>query len=67
MNELSGLLLKLMDHMVSSRQYKETRGRLTINGKIVLDAREFRTYREASGLSEESWQARYGEKHSGSE
>lgn len=64
--ELSGVLLKLMDHLVSSRQYKETRGRLTINGKIVLDARELRTYREASGLSEESWQARYGEIGSGS-
>lgn len=63
--EVSGLLLKLMDHLVSSRQYKETRGRLTINGKIVLDARELRTYREASGLSEESWQARYDEKGGG--
>lgn len=64
-NELSGLLLKLMDHLVSSRQYRETRGRLTINGKIVLDARELKTYREASGLSEEAWQARYGEKGGG--
>lgn len=60
--EVSGLLLKLMDHLVSSRQYRETRGRLTINGKIVLDARELKTYREASGLLEEAWQARYGEK-----
>jgi hypothetical protein len=65
-NELSGLLLKLMDHLVSSRQYKETRGRLTINGKIVLDARELKIYRAASGLSEEAWQARYGEKGGGS-
>lgn len=60
--EVSGLLLKLMDHLVGSRQYRETRGRLTINGKIVLDARELKTYREGSGLSEEAWQARYGEK-----
>jgi hypothetical protein len=60
-NELRGLLLKLMDHLVSTRQYKETRGRLTINGKIVLDARELKIYREASGLTEEAWQARYGE------
>lgn len=58
-NEVRGLLLKLMDHLVSSRQYRETRGRLTINGKIVLDVRELKTYREASGLSEEAWQARY--------
>lgn len=64
--EVSGLLLKLMDHLVSSRQYKQTRGRLTVNGKIVLDARELRTYREATGLSEESWQSRYGEKGDGS-
>lgn len=60
-NELRGLLLKLMDHLMSTRQYKETRNRLTINGKIVLNGRELRTYREASGLTEEAWQARYGE------
>lgn len=64
-NEVSGLLLKLMDHLVSSRQYRETRGRLTINSKVVLDTRELKTYREASGLSEEAWQARYGEKGGG--
>lgn len=61
-NEVSGLLLKLMDHLVSSRQYRETRGRLTINGKIVLGTRELKTYRECTGLSEKAWQARYGEK-----
>jgi hypothetical protein len=60
-NELRGLLLKLMDHLVSTRQYKGTRGRLTVNGKIVLDARELKIYREASGLAEEAWQTRYGE------
>lgn len=60
-NELRGLLLKLMDHLVSTRQYRGTRGRLTINGKIILDARELKIYREASGQTEEAWQARYGE------
>lgn len=59
--ELRGLLLKLMDHLVSTRQYKGVRGRLTINGKIVLDARELKIYREASGLTDEAWQTRYGE------
>jgi hypothetical protein len=57
--EVGGLLLKLMDHLVSSRQYKETRGRLTINGKVVLDPRELKVYREATGLTEEAWEARY--------
>jgi hypothetical protein len=59
--EVSGLLLKLMDHLVGSRQYKQTRGRLTINGKVVLDPRELKIYREATGLAEEAWQARYGD------
>ena len=59
-NELRGLLLKLMDHLISTRHYRQTRGRLTINGKIVLGSRELVTYRDASGLTEEAWQARYG-------
>lgn len=59
--ELQGLMLKLMDHLVGTRQYKGTRGRLTINGKIVLDARDLKLFREASGLTEEGWQVRYGE------
>lgn len=59
--EVGGLLLKLMDHLVSSRQYKQTRGRLTINAKVVLDPRELKIYREATGLTEAEWEARYGE------
>lgn len=62
-NEVQSLLIKLMDHLVGTRQYKETRGRLTINGKIVLDARDLKVYCVASGLSEQAWQARYGEPH----
>jgi hypothetical protein len=59
--ELQGLMIKLMDHLVGTRQYKETRGRLTINGKIVLDARDLKVYCVATGLSEQAWQTRYGE------
>jgi hypothetical protein len=59
--EVGGVLLKLMDHLVNSRQYRQTRRRLTINGKIVLDPRELKVYREATGLTEEAWEARYGE------
>jgi hypothetical protein len=63
MIELRGLLLKMMDHLVGTRQYKETRGRLTINGKIVLDARELQIYRDAAGVTEDVWQSRYGSKN----
>lgn len=59
-NELKGLLLKLMDHLIGERQYEELRGRLTINRKIVLDPRELQVYRQTSGLSDDEWQKRYG-------
>lgn len=64
-HELKGALLKLMDHLIGSRQYKELRGRLTINGKVVLDARALQVFTAACGLSEEEWSARYGSNSSG--
>lgn len=62
--ELRGMLLKLMDHLVSARQYRELRGRLTINGKVVLDARELQVLREATGLTDEAWKSRFGDSDS---
>jgi hypothetical protein len=58
-DELRGMLLKLMDHLTGSRQYKELRGRLTINGKVVLDVQELQIFREATGLQIEEWKKRY--------
>lgn len=59
-NALRGVLLKLMDHLVSDRAYRETRGRLTINLKPVLSQQEMGVYKKASGLSDEDWTRRYG-------
>lgn len=59
--ELQGTLLKLMDHLVGSRQYRESRGRLTINSKIVLDAKSLETYQQATGLTADEWRRRYGD------
>lgn len=56
---LATSLLKLMDHLVGGRQYSFTKGRLTINKKIVLDASEVIAYREASSLSADEWSRRY--------
>lgn len=58
--ELSGALLRLMDHLVHERQYVEMRGRLTINHKAILDPRELQVYRQSCGLSDAEWQQRYG-------
>jgi len=59
-NELGGILLKLMDHLIRERQYVEMRGRLTINHKAILDPRELQVYQQACGLSEDDWKKRYG-------
>ncbi|WP_440965733.1 hypothetical protein ACL58G_06020 [Massilia sp. GER05] len=59
-DELSGALLKLMDHLIHERQYVEMRGRLTINHKAILDPRELSTLRQACGLREDEWKLRYG-------
>ena len=59
-DELRGMLLKLMDHLIGDRNYEQLRGRLTINHKVVMDQRELQVYRQASGLSEDEWQKRYG-------
>lgn len=56
---LDAVLLKLMDHLVGGRQYAFTKGRLTINKKVVLDPAEVAEYRTASKLSPEEWARRY--------
>lgn len=58
--ELRAILLKLLDHLIGARQYREMRGRFTINGKIVLDGQEMATLRRCTGLTDEQWQGRYG-------
>jgi len=52
-------LLKLMDHLVGGRQYTFTKGRLTINKKVVLDQSDVAAYRDAAGLSLDDWARRY--------
>lgn len=56
---LATALLKLMDHLVGGRQYGFTKGRLTINKKIVLDSAEVDSYRDATKLNQEDWSRRY--------
>jgi hypothetical protein len=56
---LPAALLKLMDHLVGGRQYCFTKGRLTINKKVVLDPSEVIAYRDASKLSPDDWSRRY--------
>lgn len=56
---LPAALLKLMDHLVGGRQYCFTKGRLTINKKVVLDPHEVAAYREASKLNLDDWTRRY--------
>lgn len=60
-DELAGVLLKLMDHLVRDRQYVELRGRLAINRKVVLEPREYQAYREGCGMTQDAWRQRYGE------
>lgn len=56
---LPAALLKLMDHLVGGRQYCFTKGRLTINKKVVLDPSDVIAYRDASKLSPDDWSRRY--------
>ena len=56
---LPAALLKLMDHLVGSRQYCVIKGRLTINKKAILDPSDVIAYRDASKLSAEDWSRRY--------
>ncbi len=56
---LPAALLKLMDHLVGSRQYCFIKGRLTINKKAILDPSDVIAYRDASKLSQEDWSRRY--------
>lgn len=58
---LAPALLKLMDHLVGGRQYSFTKGRFTINKKIILDSTEVAAYRDATKLSSEEWARRYEE------
>lgn len=59
-HEVRGALLKLIDHLVGARQYKLHRGRLTINGKVVLDPGEVEALRRTTNLSDDEWGTRYG-------
>jgi hypothetical protein len=56
---LPAALMKLMDHLVGGRQYCFTKGRLTINKKVVLDPSEVIAYRDAAKLSPDDWSRRY--------
>lgn len=58
--EIKAVLLKLLDHLIGSRSYRETRGRFTINNKVILDAHEMGTLRRATGLTDDQWAGRYG-------
>lgn len=58
--EASAAILKLLTHLIGSRNYIELRGRLTINAKVVLDASEYSALRKATGISEEDWPKRFG-------
>jgi hypothetical protein len=58
-DELGGVLLKLMDHLIHDRQYVEMRGRLTINHKAILDPRELAAFQKATGLTDDEWRLRY--------
>lgn len=57
--QVAAALLKLMDHLVGSRQYAFLKGRLTINKKVVLEAADVAVYRHGTGLTEAEWQQRY--------
>lgn len=59
-SSLQAVFLKLMDHLISERQYESYRGRLTVNKKIVLTPQEYESFRRATGLSDEMWTKRYG-------
>lgn len=56
---LPSALVKLMDHLVGGRQYVVTKGRLTINKKVILEPSEVNAYRDAAKLSQEDWSRRY--------
>lgn len=56
---LANCLLKLMDHLVGSRQYTFDKARLLVNKKVVLDANQTAAYRAATKLSSTDWSARY--------
>ncbi|MCT6721575.1 hypothetical protein [Acidovorax sp. K2F] len=57
--EGSNALLKLVKHLIEERNYRQINGRLTINGKIILDASEFEQIRVATGLDIEQWRSRF--------
>lgn len=56
---LAFTLLKLLDHLVGSRQYSFDKGRLTINKKVILDPAQMGAYRDATKLSSTDWSNRY--------
>lgn len=53
-------ILKLLDHLVGSRQYSLEGGRLTVNKKVVLDKSDTAALRSSVGLANEDWLRRYG-------
>lgn len=52
-------LLKLLDHLVGSRQYVLMNGRLTINKKVILDSADVEAIRKATQLTLEGFDGRY--------
>lgn len=60
--ELKSVIIKILDHLVGSRNYKEIRGKLTINSKIILDSQDMNILRAATGLTESQWNSRYAPK-----
>lgn len=57
--EVGSAILKMCAHLIGARNYAELGGRLTINGKIVLDPSEYSALRRATGLSVEEWKTRF--------
>lgn len=58
-DDVAVALLKLMDHLVGSRQYVVVKGRLTINKKVILDAGDLLAVRNATKLTKAAWDSRY--------
>ena len=57
--ELGGALIKLVSHLINDRNYRELKGRFTINGKIVLGTDELAAVRRATGFTDEEWNVRF--------
>lgn len=56
---IGGVILKLLDHLISERLYQIYRGRLTVNNKPILSPQEVEVLRKATGLEEHEWLTRF--------